>query len=194
MKREGPPLESLTRRLTETPTEFLAEPRIGELGSIHVDAVVADLIHAHGGALQPSQTAIFTGSDAKRDRNRLSVALLMTWLLADEWFRQTPTDPGALLTVLQEATTELAAQTAARSFINDPDRREELARTALSRLELRPAGESEAQAKDRLTSLSAVERRRVIAASRDAEQRAQAIREALARKAAEESADKATRE
>ncbi|HEY1052340.1 MAG TPA: hypothetical protein VGE39_21355, partial [Prosthecobacter sp.] len=88
----------------------------------------------------------------------------------------------------------LAAHTSSRSFVTDPDRREEIVRVALARLHLRPAGETAAQAQDRLTSLSASERQRVIAAARAAEERAQAIREALARKAAEESADKYTRE
>jgi hypothetical protein len=194
MKHEGPQLEALTHRLTETPTEFLAEPRVGNLGAVHVDAVLGDLIRSWGGLPAPAQLMIFTGNDAKRDRNRLAVALILSWLLADEWFRQARTDPGAVLTMLDGTARELAAQTAARSFITDPDRREELARTALARLDLRPAGETEAQAQDRLISLSATERQRVIAAARAAEERARAVRESLARKAAEESADKFTRE
>ena len=60
--------------------------------------------------------------------------------------------------------------------------------------DLRPAGESVAQAQDRLTALSSIERNRLLAASRAAEERSRAIREALARKAAQESADKYTRE
>jgi regulator of extracellular matrix RemA (YlzA/DUF370 family) len=59
---------------------------------------------------------------------------------------------------------------------------------------MRPAGETVAQAEDRLISLSSAEHARVLRASRDAEKRAQEIRAALARKAAEESADKYTRE
>lgn len=43
MNREGPPIESLTRRLAETPAEFLAEPRLGKSGEVHVAAVIADL-------------------------------------------------------------------------------------------------------------------------------------------------------
>lgn len=194
MTREGPPLESLTRRLTETPTEFLAEPRIGNLGSVHVDAVVGDLIRSLGGRPHAAQLGTFTAKDAKRDRNRLSIALLLTWLLADKSFTTSLTPAEEILALLMESSGELAAHTASRSFVTDPDRREEMARVALARLHLRPAGETAAQAQDRLTSLSASERQRVIAAARAAEERAQAIREALARKAAEESADKYTRE
>ena len=65
---------------------------------------------------------------------------------------------------------------------------------ALARLGLRPAGETIAQAQDRLTTLSSAERQRVMRAARAAEERARAIREALVRKAAQESADKYTRD
>jgi hypothetical protein len=69
-----------------------------------------------------------------------------------------------------------------------------LARTLIAALGLVPAGESEAQALDRLSAVSVVERRRLLRASQEAEERARAVREALIRKAAEESADKYTRE
>jgi hypothetical protein len=83
---------------------------------------------------------------------------------------------------------------AAKKFVTDPDRREELARVALARLGFRPAGETLAQAQDRLTTLNSAERARVMKAAQIAEQRARQIREELVRKAAEESADKWTRE
>ena len=55
-------------------------------------------------------------------------------------------------------------------------------------------GETVAQATDRLSAISGTERRRLLEASRAAEARARAIREALIKKQAEESADKWTRE
>src|SRR6185369_6909824 len=125
---------------------------------------------------------------------RLSVTLLLCWLLSDEWFRPLHLRSGAVLELLGNGATELGTQVPSQKFVTDPDRREELARLALARLGYRPAGETEAQAQDRLTSLSSVERSRVLNASRVAEERARKIREALARKAAEESADKFTRE
>ena len=51
----GPALERLTRRLAETPEDFLHEPRIGSSGSVHVAAVVQDLLSSLG------STAIRTG-------------------------------------------------------------------------------------------------------------------------------------
>ncbi len=194
MQAEGPVLETLTRRLAETPEDFLAEPRIGSSGRIHVAAVVGDLIRTFGEPLEAPSLSGFDGTDPRRDRNRLAVTLLLTWLLADDWFRQNKLPPGALLELLNQGSAQLGAQVASRKFVTDPDRREELARFSLARLGFRPAGETIPQAQDRLTSLSSAERARVLQASRAAEERARAIRDALVRKAAEESADKFTRE
>jgi len=194
MQAEGPLLEILTRRLAETPEDFLAEPRIGSAGRVHVAAVVGDLMRGLGAGVDVAALSALEGKDAKQDRNRLSVTLLLCWLLADDWFRQNKVAAQALLELMSQGSAQLSAQVASRKFVTDPDRREELARYSLARLGFRPAGESVAQAQDRLTSLSSAERARVLQASRAAEARARAIREALARKAAQESADKMTRE
>ncbi len=194
MQREGPPLELLTRRLAEVPEDFLAEPRIGQAGRVEVAAVVGDLILLLGGVPEMGQVEPFYSGEARRDRNRLCLVLLMSWLLAADWFRRDKPKVGAVLDFLDARARELAAQTAAGKFVSDPDRREELARLALAAFGCRPSGESPAQAQDRLTQISSIERSRVMFAARAAEERARAVREALARKAAQESADKYTRE
>jgi|SRR2546422_3196806 len=194
MQQEGPILESLTHRLAETPEDFLAEPRIGQTGRAHVAAVVGDLLRLFGGSPAGDQLEVFAGTDVRRDRNRLAITLLLCWLLSDDWFRNTKVEANDVLQLLGMEASEIAAQVAARKFVTDPERREELARTALARLGFRPAGETLAQAQDRLTTLSSAERARVMKAAQVAEQRARQIREALVRKAAEESADKWTRE
>ncbi len=195
MKEEGPLLETLTRRLAECPGDFLAEPRIGKSGAVHVDAVVSDLLRDLGGApLTQSQAAVFQSKDAKKDRNRLQLVLIAGWLLHDEWFRQGEHFAEQAHSFLAERLTELAGLVPASRFISDPDRREELARLCLNQLGLHPAGETIAQAQDRLDTLNTAERQRVIRAAREAEERARAIREAMAKKAAEEAADKWTRE
>ncbi|MGC8493665.1 MAG: hypothetical protein ACP5SH_18235 [Syntrophobacteraceae bacterium] len=191
---EGPPLEALTRRLAETPDEFLAEPRIGRSGRVRVQAVVQDLLAAINHPVAPEHLSIFAGSDAAKDRNRLSIALIFCWLLWDDYFKENGIQPGRVLFLLDTRAEELSKLVASKKFVSDPDRREELARLALSDLGYRPAGETESQSEDRLEGLSSTHRARVLAASREAEKRAQAIREQLRRKAAEESADKWSRE
>lgn len=194
MKMEGPPLEALTRRLAETPEDFLAEPRIGRSGRVRVQAVVQDLLAAINHPVEPEYLSVFAGRDAAKDRNRLSIALIFCWLLWDDYFQQSGLQPGRVLYLLDIRTEELSKLVASKKFVSDPDRREELARLALADLGYRPAGETESQSEDRLEGLSSTHRARVVAASREAEKRAQAVRELLRQKAAEESADKWSRE
>lgn len=193
MNHEGPALERLLRRIAETPTGFLAEPRTRSgRGVIHVPAVVSDLFALHGHVAP--DLAMLTPGDLPASRRQGGLALLLCWLLADsELLARRPGAP-ALFALLTKGAEELSAQLAPSKYRDDPERREELARFALARIDLRPAGETLAQAQDRLSALNSAERTRVVAAARQAEARARAIREALARKAAQESADKYTRE
>jgi hypothetical protein len=192
MVRTGPDLEHLTRRLADAPAEFLDEPRIGAAGRVHVAALVNDVLALHGQRASHFVLQRFDGS-TKADRNRLALAMLATWLLTDDWFVCAGLAHRPLANLF-EGLKDLAQITPAHQFVNDPDRREELARVVLARLGLRPAGETPEQAADRLSRISGTERARLLAASRAAEERARAVREALARKAAEESADKWSRE
>lgn len=192
--KPGPILQTLTRRLSETPVEFLAEPRIGDAGQVAVAALVNDVLRLHGGRADEVLLNHFHGDSVKADRNRLALVMIAAWLVADEWFACAGLDPAAVCQALAEVAAELAPASAAHKFVNDPDRREELARVVLARLGYRPADETQAQASDRLSAISGTERRRLLEASRDAERRAREIREALAQKAAQESADKWTRE
>jgi hypothetical protein len=197
MTAEGPLLEALTRRLAETPPDFLAEPRIGAAGVVHVDAVISDLLRELGGEpLTPAQARDFQAAarEARQRRRRLRVQLLGAWLLHDPWFHGGAFGQAAREFLAGDDLAALADAADAPKIVAEPDRREELARLCLRGLGLRPAGESEAQAQDRLTTVSTVERQRVIRAAREAEARARQIRDEMARKAAEEAADKWSRE
>ena len=184
----GPPLERLTRRLAETPDEFLAEPRIGGSGTVATAALIGDLFQARGHATTTAEMRTLAGAD----RNRLILTAVALWLIADDWAAKASCDE--LLDLLGPRLDDLATAGRAELFVSDVDRREELARTVLAALALVPEGETPAQAADRLSAVSAAERRRLLRASQAAEARARAVREALIRKAAEESADKYTRE
>jgi hypothetical protein len=194
MQRQGPALEHLLQRISSTPPDFMAEPRIAERGEVQVLAVVRDLLASKGRRVDVAELQFLVGGDARRSRNHLSIVLLLSWLLADDALQIGPQQVSAALELLREDAEQLAAYTNAAGLFGDAERREELARLTLSRLGLRPAGESELQAQDRFTSISSLERARILRASQQAEQRARAIREVLARKAADEAADKWTRE
>lgn len=191
---EGPLLETLTRRLSECPADFLAEPRLGKTGTVHVKAVIADVLRELGSApLTEAQVAEFGAKNSPKERNRLRMALIICWLLHDPFFRA-GTYASLAYAALQTLPGEMAEIAPANAFITDPERREELARLCLQSLALRPKGETEAQAQDRLATLNSIERQRVIQAARAAEARAQQIREEMARQAAYEASLKATRE
>lgn len=194
MSRPGPVLENLTHRLADTPADFLAPPLCGGAGEVHVAALVNDLLFLHGSRASAQALAPFASSDAPGDANRLALTMILVWLLADECFVHAGCAPGRLLAILFEQAAELADGTSAHAFVHDPERREELARIALAHLDMRPDGESAEQAADRLSAISGSERRKLVAATRAAAQRSREVREALARKAAQEAADKWTRD
>ena len=197
MQTPGPHLETLTHRLADTPAEFLREPRIAGVHNpqaVAVAALVNDILLLHGARAPAASLQGFHGAQVKADRNRLALAMILCWLLADDWFVAQQLAQQDLLQVLGEAASELAAASPAHQYTQDPERREELARILLARLGFRPRDESAVQATDRLSAISGTERRRLLEASRVAEQRAREIREALAKKAAQESADKWSRE
>jgi hypothetical protein len=188
----GPPLETLLRRLADTPPDFLDAPRVGASGQVFVAAVVNDLLALGPGRASLAELQRFEGRSA--DAGRLRMALLIAWLLADDVLRKHLTTRADLLNLLDGTAAELAGLAPATKYLQDPDRREELVRVLLARLGLRPHGETAEQAADRLSALSITERKRLLDASRAAEARDREIREALVRKAAEASADKWTRE
>jgi len=194
MTAEGPRLERLTRRLAECPPEFLAEPVIGSCGTIRTDAVVADLFLALGDTMLDERAApAFQGAN-KEQRNTLRLVQVAAWLVADPAFAEPRCFARPAYEWLVRGIPPLAKRVAAESFVTDPDRREELARLCLQALGLRPAGETDAQAQDRLDALSTVERERVVRETKAAVERARQVREALRRKEAAEAAAKEIRE
>lgn len=190
----GPSLDVLLRRLLDMPPDFLEPPRRAGNGRLHVAAVVGDVFAARSLHLPPALRATLSGDLAGVDANQLSLSAVTAWLMADAYWNELDIAPEAWMPLFAEAVPALATSTSAERFVFDPERREELVRTVVARLGLLPQGETAAQATDRLARVSGVERQRLLDASRAAEARARAIREALARKAAEESADKWTRE
>ena len=76
----------------------------------------------------------------------------------------------------------------------DEDRREELVRRTLRAVRLALPGESSQEAEDRMRQVDSVERHRVLRAAAQREKRSREVREAMARKAAEEAAAKVSRE
>jgi hypothetical protein len=194
MENEGPTLEYLTHRLSECPGEFLAEPRIGRQGTIDVTAIVCDQMRALGEDPQHLDLRRLEYRGDPAEWNRLRLVCVATWLLYDEWFLARPVLARSVGDLLSQGLDGLAGAMQAELAVTDPDRREELVRYCLKQLNLRPQGESIAQATDRLTALDSVERAKVVRQIRAAEARAAEVRAMMARRAAEEAAAKVSRE
>ncbi|HVV86220.1 MAG TPA: hypothetical protein VHE35_24360 [Kofleriaceae bacterium] len=169
----------LTERLARAPAVFLAPLAAGP-GGTDLAAVIADLFRDR--AARPPAAGVaarFRTDGATPARLRhLQLVLLATWLLADDAFGDVA--PDALAALLDERLAALAAVVMPRKFLDDAERREELARTCLAALGRTPAGETATVAEDRLAALDSIRRRDL-------------LREARAREAARE-AERARRQ
>jgi hypothetical protein len=203
MKEQGPQLTALTHRLAQAPAEILARPQIvnQRLGIVSTAAMFSDLLFALGSRMLTVEEAqVFLEIYTASNENLLQIMQAACYLCRDEWFvERSRRDPQKvmvtkLVDLVTEGLAELSQHAKAAYFIEDPEGREELCRRVLWSLALVPLGETEAQAADRLTALDSVERAKVIDKTRAAQQRAREIREAMAKKAAEEAASKMSRE
>lgn len=202
MTRAGPSLVRLQHRLSDAPKSLWHNDN--KQGQWPLPALVHDLLWHYKLDVSAEDLTPFRGKRAHHPW--YATSQLVAWLIMDSAFimhlhneshidinSRTDTKNRVLssLTLTAEA---LHAGGRLSQYIEDIDRREEFIRMVLDCLDLRPEGETQTQAQDRLTSISSAERLKLIAASRAAEERARQVREALARKAAEEAADKWTRE
>jgi hypothetical protein len=168
----GPPLGQLVRRLADTPSEFLGEPKLGSNGHVAVAALVNDLMQMRGDLVDLKFLRLFAPNASSADRNHSALTMIAVWLLADDGLIQRHENSPSIEDFLHAKLLTLSKLTPAHLFVDDPHRREELARVALAALNLRPQGETQAQADDRLTRISSAERHRLLLASRTAELRA----------------------
>lgn len=189
-----PSLETLTRRLSECPTAFLAEPKIKQHGEVYVDAVITDLMLDLGGEMLSEEERKWLLGAKADDRNRLRLTLIVAWLCHDVWFRRQRRLAPALWAWIKRDVPELAKLVNADLYVSDPDRREELVRLCLKAAGARPDGETQSQSDDRLQTISSVERARVIQETHAQQERARLIREEMRRKEAEEAAARYNRE
>ncbi|TCO53064.1 hypothetical protein [Actinocrispum wychmicini] len=170
-------LSRLTRRLAETPADFLAD-------DVSVPAVVSDVLMSAGGQALDARSAMpFESSE----RNWQRLVLISCWLVADDDLIAAA-DAKRLYDFLTEVLLPLADLVDAPKFVADPDRREELTRLALRSLSLLPDGETAAQAADRLATVDSVRRQEVLRAAKEAEERAAAVRKAMEEQRAREAA------
>lgn len=191
MKDAGSQLDPLLHRLAECPSEFLQVAEGAGPDGVDVAAIVYDTLRALAPDQNPESQRATVAGFGYRTQPHLTLISIVCWLLNDDWFlaNRPPAAPLSKL-LTSDGLAPLAGLIRPARFVSDPDRREELVRTCLAQLGLRPAGETASQATDRLSSLDSAERDRVLRATAAAERRAREIREAMARQQALESASR----
>ncbi len=186
----GPKLDALLHRLLSTPGDVQLEPRAegkaGTSGVVHVDALVSDTLRWLGGPpLTEEEARGLRNGLNPQQMGMLRLVMLACWVLHDPVFRGQKALATPARALLLDGLRGLAGVVRPELCVSDPDRREELVRLILARLDLHPAGEKELAARDRLMALDSVARARVAREAAEAEKRARAVREAAAKAAAE---------
>jgi hypothetical protein len=195
----APTLAELQRWMMEMPVAFAAEPEGFPGGHVRVHAVMADLLETLFGAGHDNDDglgALFHPANHRSaiERNRLRLTLATAHLLWNPQLRRPGTSPRHLRPLFSQEIPALAAVAQADDLPREEHLREELIRRTLRALGLGLAGESAAESEDRLRQVDSVERHRLLRAAAERERRSREVREALARKAAEEAAAKVSRE
>lgn len=192
---QRPSMEGLLRRLAECPPEFLATC-LNANGGKQVAAIIADHFRIRTGEpLSRSQRdwlkSLSLPTRSKQLERYWGLLSICVWLMHDDWFLDRAQFAGMGWSWLSGPTIRpLSDLIHPAQFLSDPDRREELTRLCLLAHAVIPRGETPEQFHDRLNTLDSLERRRVLQATAAAERRARAVREAMARAKAMESASR----
>jgi hypothetical protein len=184
----SPPLAELLRHVSEMPPAFR--------GEADVRAVVADLVETLAREPAPEGTlaAFVPAGPTAAEKNRLQWVLAGCHLLWHPTFRAVGVARASIERLLVQDLATLAGIVPVEELDRDEERREELVRRALRAMSATLPGESPNEAEDRFKQVDSVERRRVLVAAAERERRAREVREAMAKKAAEEAAAKVSRE
>jgi len=192
-----PPLAEWLRWTAEMPPSFRREPDGAPGRRVRVRAVVSDLLEVlHGAPPDPAVLAAFDAApgSAGAERNRLGWVLAACHVLWHPAVRTASPPSRSVRAFLVQELAQLGAVAPVDLLDRDEDRREELVRRTLRAVRLALPGESPQEAEDRMRQVDSVERHRVLRAAAQREKRSREVREAMARKAAEEAAAKVSRE
>ena len=125
MPGTGPPIELLTHRLSETPSEFLSPVLTSDSGAVNLAAIVSDLVCDLGGSPLPASNAKRFQSRDRGVADELRLVLISCWLLHDPWFMERGSFSQKALLFLGGGLAGVARVVKPEKFVSDPDRREE---------------------------------------------------------------------
>ncbi|HNI26261.1 MAG TPA: hypothetical protein PLJ29_07885, partial [Leptospiraceae bacterium] len=178
-------------RLMDCPKEFYSSDR-SYRSETENKALFSDLHFFLTGKYPDEKMLALIPSD--KDENLGRCASMCTYILFHQWFRNRKEAAELSAMFLSSVLPAYSSAVSADEFAGNSERREELIRLLLYHLGYFPKGETEKYSLNRLAALDSVERDKVIKESREVMKKVQALREAMARKAAEEAASKMTGE
>lgn len=197
MAEETVELSELLRHMAECPPDY----RLPVLRSLDTDSETVNTEKIYGPAILgdtllslglklPSDEEANAMTDAGRTDNALSLSVITCYLFQSPAFRTVVTARKAILELVCGVLDPLARLVPPGAFVDETERREELVRNCLSYAGILPAGETQSQAKDRLIMIDSIERQKVIEKTRQAQIRAQKLKEEMERQRAREAASK----
>ncbi len=190
MKQAGPDLTSMIHHLQSCPHEFLMAPKTARKSGIHTGALCHDLMWSlQEESYVTREIAPFSLPKAKKKTPFLKTIQVCCWLFSFPWFRGKDDLLYPIRQFLTSGLQEIAAHVSADLLLEDRERSEELCRMALFACDLVPAGETTAQAMERLETVSTMKRKELLQATAKAHKRAMEIKRAMAEKAAREAAN-----
>lgn len=195
-----PPLAALLRHLADAPPDWQAPVEVGRSAGVRISALLSDtLIELGDPPLDDAEAKRFSPSNAAA-LPWLQLLLASLWLLHESGLqsalqtRWSGAMRSRLLDFLAGNLGPRSAYLSAERALTSAEGREELARQLLAALGLRPGDEDEGSFAYRLQARDSVGQAELVERARAAEERARKLREAMARKAAEEAAMKYNRE
>lgn len=189
MKELTADIAALLFHLKNCPDDFL-KPSVFSGGRIHTNALLMDVYRWVYG----DKTVMDAGlpglrADSAFDGNHLLSVHIGCWVFSHPSFANGRSTLPGMERFLFEELARLSPYVDAAGWIKDEDRAEEFLRLALKTCGLLPRDESEAEATDRLDSLSTLKRRSVLQESNAALQRIKEIRQKMAEAKAREAAN-----
>ncbi|PKH51775.1 hypothetical protein CXF68_14255 [Tenacibaculum sp. Bg11-29] len=128
------------------------------------------------------------------DDNHWKAIHISIWLLNHHCFANTPSIVDKLYVFWFEELSNTSAYVNFKKWVNDEERAEEMVRLLLKCCEVLPSNENLEEAADKLSSLSSVDRHKVIEDSYNAHERVMKIKKEMAEKKAREAANAYGRE
>ncbi len=150
MKSEGPALNHLLLRLRNISSEVF---------SSEADAMAICCDFLRDVHQDQSLHSVINWDGWSKNKNKSQIILLAIWLYLDEGLRQL--NFSKVLQFFEEGLKEYSLLVNVEQIMEEAERSEEFVRRCLRVLELRPKGESQAQAEDRFQTLDSIEAERL---------------------------------